>query len=129
MWHGLSIQILLSVLFVITLAILQYAGMSFANRFLSIKLTILFLAPQVIGFLINALSIYLRAFKKEPFMWIQIVNAGLVVLAVFIVLKNQMGLELFLYVLVFINWIIVLPLSLMLFKKKRVEFLTVGNTP
>ncbi len=118
-FQGFFIQILLSVLFVISISIINCYFPAFSNRLLKIHFVILLLFPQVAIFLISGLTLYLRAFKKEPLVWLQIINAILLILAIFFILTKGMGIEYFLYSINFIYWIIIFPLVIFKFIEER----------
>lgn len=120
--QGLFIQILLSGIFILGLFIINNYFEGFYNRFLDIKLSILFLGPQIVQFVITGLTLYLRAFKKEPLMWLQIINALLIVTSVGAILYNGLGLTVLFYTLNIISWFLLLPIALFVFKKKRMDF-------
>lgn len=118
--QGLVVQLILSGLFILGLFFVQSYLPSISKRFLSINLTILLLLPQIAQYIVGALAVYLRAHKEEPFMWLSVTNAILLIGAVFGVLSNNMGLKILFYCLNFIYWIIILPFAfkIYLFKKE-----------
>lgn len=121
--QGMIIHIIMAIFFVGALIIINHYNTTLAQRFLSVKLTILFLIPQAVQFLINGFTLYLRAFKKEPLMWLQVLNASLVLLSVFTILSSGLGLTTFFYAIIVINWLIVLPVTFYIFKIRRREFI------
>lgn len=122
--QGLSVQLLFSGLFILGLFFVQSFLPSVSKRFLSIDLTLLLLFPQVAQFIIGAMAVYLRAHKEEPFMWLSVINAALMIGAVFGVLSHNLGLKTLFYCLNFIYWIVILPYAFKIFFSMRKVYLT-----
>jgi O-antigen/teichoic acid export membrane protein len=123
MLQGLFIQTISSVIFVLCIIVVNRYFNDLSWRFLGLWDTVLFLLPQLAIFIITGLTLYLRAFKKEPLMWLQIFNAGLLVLAIGLILSAGFGLENFFYAVNIIYWIVILPAGWILFKRKRKDLI------
>lgn len=119
--QSVVIQLVLSVFLIIGIYFLQIYFISYSIRFLSIPDVILLIIPQFTQLLIIFYSVYLRAHKEEPLMWIILLQSILIILAVFFILRLY-DLRLFLYSLNIIYLFIALPLSYYVFKKKQTYY-------
>ena len=122
--QGFSVLIFLYMVFILALFFLKIYLPNIAVRFMDIKLTILFMIPQIAQYFIGILATYLRAHKEEPFMWVSVLMAFLLIGSVFGILSLKLGLEILFYVLIIIYWIIILPIALKIFFDKRKLYLT-----
>ena len=120
-FQGLFVQIFLFIILIFSLFVLNIFLPEIAKRFLDFRLTLLLIFPQIAYYIISSLAIYLRAHKQEPFVWISIVNALLMSLAVFVILKNYQMSSFFWSVNV-IYWIVILPFSYYVFALKKREY-------
>lgn len=118
--QSLSIQILFSSIVIIGFYIFSQKA-DFIDRFLSLEYVIALLLIQIPMQIVNCLAIYLRAFKKEPYVVYSILNAIIMVVASFIILP-YFGFDLMITFLVTIYWIGLLPYGLFVYKKKKKEF-------
>lgn len=116
------IQVILSIGFIIGLVLLKQLLPSVSIRFLDLKLILLLLLSQLSITIISSLAVYLRAHKEEPFVWISVLNALLMVFAVFIVLINY-KMNAFFWVINIVNWAILLPLSFYIFNRKKRNYI------
>jgi hypothetical protein len=123
-FQGLFVQLLFSVLFIFGLYFLHSVLPSVSNRFLSVDLTFLLLLPQIAQYIVGALAVYLRAHKEEPFMWLSVTNAALMICAVFGVLSHNLGLKVLFYCLNLIYWVVIIPLAFRIFSLKKKVYLS-----
>ena len=112
------VQIGLSIGFIGGLYFLEVFIPSYSIRFLTIPITILLLLSQLAQTLSGAMAIYLRSFKEEPFIYLSILNAVLMILAVFIVLK-KFGFTTYIITETAILCLIILPLAFFVYTKKN----------
>lgn len=114
---GLSL-LLMAVVFIIHTYFHKYA-----ERIPDVSIIILYILSQFIFIIINSFTLYLRAFKKEPLVWVQVLNALLLLSAIFFVLKVGCGLTPFLIAVNTFSWLIILPVAIYVFIKYRKLFL------
>ena len=76
--QALSVLITLSSLLVAATVFLRAGGSSYAQRILSPMALIFLLGRMLIDCTVYFLSVYLRAHKQEPLLWISLINAAVV---------------------------------------------------
>lgn len=119
--HSILIQIAISFILLAAFALMDRFEI-FDNRFLDLKYIFLLLLIQIPIQTANFLAIYLRAFKKEPFIFYSIINAILIVLSLYILLPEY-GFHYLILSITLIYWFILLPYAVILFVKKKKLFL------
>jgi O-antigen/teichoic acid export membrane protein len=119
--QSVIVQIIISVGFVICLALAEIIFPILETRFLNIYITIPLLLTQLALTIISSLAVFLRAHKEEPFVWISILNAILMIVAVFVILAKY-NLNVFFWTVNLFYWIIILPLSIWIFIIKKKEY-------
>tara|TARA_B110000259_G_scaffold131916_1_gene148818 strand:+ start:5459 stop:6790 length:1332 start_codon:yes stop_codon:yes gene_type:complete len=115
--QGISIQICFSILLMLGFVVLEYLNI-FEERFLSLKLISLLLLIQIPVQIINMLAIYLRAHKEEPYVILSLISALVIVLGLFLVLKNY-NLYFFLVYTAAAYYFFLLSYALIVFYKKK----------
>jgi O-antigen/teichoic acid export membrane protein len=123
MTNGVFIQILLSFVSMCLVYGLNYFWPLVGKRFISFNLLGCLLFSQIPQFFITALSLYLRAFKREPFMILLVLNALLMLLSIFLFLYLQHNFNFFIYSISVVNWAFVLMFGIIIFNKKKKEFI------
>jgi O-antigen/teichoic acid export membrane protein len=122
---GLLIQVLLSFFAIIFVFGLNYFFPAFGKRFLALPLIFWLLVSQIPQFFITGFSLYLRAFKKEPFMNLLVVNALLMVGSIYVLLYKQHSFNYFIYSISLVN-LIILFCGLLIYKNKKRIYLSIG---
>ncbi|WP_159474324.1 oligosaccharide flippase family protein [Dyadobacter sp. 3J3] len=112
--------ITLSILLVIIVSVMPATFLAkYATRIPDIEIIILYIFSQFSLLLLNSLTIYLRAFKKEPLMNIQVLSSILLLISIGFILKRGLGLYTFLLSVNLYSWAIVMPLAYFVFQKNR----------
>lgn len=112
--------IALSVILVIIISIMPVTFLAqYAKRIPEIEIIVLYILSQLSLLLLNSLMIYLRAFKKEPLMAVQVLSSILLLVTIGLTLKQGLGLLTFLLSVNLYSWAIVLPLAYFVFQKNR----------
>jgi len=119
---GLFIQIALSGLSVLGIIGLTYFFPEFGKRLLSLHLIIWLLISQIPQFFITAFSLYLRAFKREPFMILLVVNALSMVVSIYVLMYRLHDFKLFIYSMSVVN-IFILLFGIFIYINKRKQYL------
>lgn len=119
--QSIVIQLLLFLALIGGMMVMRIYLVKYADRFLDIHNTILLMLPQFTQLIIIFLSVYLRAHKEEPLMWITLIQSLMIFLAVVFILRI-FGLHSFFYVLNAIYLFFVLPFSYRIFTKKSAEY-------
>ena len=91
----------------------SYVGI---DRLLEDRLILLLITAEFAGLTIAILAKYLRAHKAEPFYILSVIFAMLIVLCIYKIIPNY-GLEYYFYAIIIINWLIMLPLSIIIFRR------------
>lgn len=115
--RALIIQLIFSLLFLIILFFIKKYT-PYENRFLDIYLTSMILLSQIAQSIINFTAIYLRSHKKEPFVWLSLLNAILMTGLIFFVLSKY-GLTMLFISINIMLWFIILPLAIIIYKKHK----------
>jgi O-antigen/teichoic acid export membrane protein len=116
---GFLVCITLNILFCAFLITGKYYYPSIIKRFTNIDVLILVSLTMVINYVIDAFTIFLRSFKKEPLLYIQIFRMFLILLNIlisFILLKS--GLFMFCLINFLTALFIILPIAFFRFKKE-----------
>lgn len=112
--------VLLSTLLVLIINLMQNTFLvKYVTRVPNINIIILYLCSQFFSIFINSFSLYLRAFKKEPLMAVQILNSLFLLISIVAILKEGLGLQTFLISVNLYSWIIILPLAYLVFYRNR----------
>lgn len=115
-----SVFIVLSIVLVLIVCVMPVTFLAkYANRIPDIQVIILYIFSQFSLVLLNSLTIYLRAFKKEPLMSVQVLSSILLLISIVLILKGGLGLHTFLLSVNLYSWAIVMPLAYFVFKKNR----------
>lgn len=120
---GLFIQVFLSCFTLFGIFILTRFLPSFAKRFLDMNLIFWLLISQIPAYFITGFSLYLRAFKKEPFMILLVINAITMVISIYFLLYREHAFNLFIYSIGFVNTLILL-FGLIIYMQKRKIYLS-----
>lgn len=114
------VYITLSVLMLIIISLSSNTFLNrYTNRLPDISIIILYICSQLLNIFINSLTLYLRAFKKEPLMIVQILNSIFLLFAIVLVLKAGFGIRTFLICVNLYSWCIIAPFSYYVFQKNR----------
>lgn len=117
-----SIVSILLVLFVSTvLFLLNILHFNLSERFLPLWLSLALFMTIPINIIINTLATYLRCHKKEPFLHAALVVGLLSGLSTYIFAKNY-GVTYVVIGYVLVVYVVSLPLSLFIFKTKRLQY-------
>ena len=111
------IFILLNIIFIFFLYILNYYNY-YNTRFLSLKLGLLLCFSQIPNLIIGLLSFYLRSHKLEPYYLLSALSALIIIFFIFIVLPKY-GLEVFYYSIIFSQFFITMPISILIYRNYK----------
>ncbi len=99
----------------------------YQDRFLAFPLILLFFTLQIPMVTITSMAVYLRSHKAEPYYWLSVFNAILIVLAIVVILPKYSLFGLLVSINI-INWAIILPLAaIIFFKFKRSYYIIESN--
>ncbi len=113
--YSISVFVMLNLIFVSIIYLLSLYNISYSERFLNLEFTILLILTNLIGLIVTLFSTYLRCFKKEPFLFIYLINGLFVFGTLYYLLENLKDLKLFLYLVLLFNILVLLPFSLFTF--------------
>lgn len=123
--HSLKLAVIvhvcLSLCFALALVILHSFFPGIASRFLSLELSLVLVVSQLAQTIINCLAVYLRSFKKEPFVFLSALNAVLMIAAVFLVMKH-FGFVVFMLAQGTMLVALILPLSVLIYRKFKKSY-------
>ncbi|WP_200980069.1 lipopolysaccharide biosynthesis protein [Echinicola sp. 20G] len=122
--QSFMIQILFSLFIVLGLYVLSFWS-EIGYRFLSLKYIVVLLLIQIPMQIVNCFAIYLRAFKKEPFVIYSLVNAFSMLIASFLILP-EFGFNGMLIFLLLVYWLGLLPYATFIFTSKKAEFVNLN---
>ncbi|WP_149242268.1 oligosaccharide flippase family protein [Dyadobacter sp. 32] len=110
----------LSIVLLVAISVMPFTFLSqYAARLPDTNIIILYIFSQFFLILFNSLTLYLRAFKKEPLMGVQVLSSILLLLSVGFILKGGLGLHTFMFSVNLYTWVIVMPLAYFVFQKNR----------
>lgn len=119
--QSVIIQFILFIILILGMVFLSNYLPRYSERFLDIKNTILLMLPQFTQLIIIFLSVYLRAHKEEPLMWVTLIQSILIFISVIFIFRLY-NLEAFLFSLNIIYFAFVLPFSYYIFKQKVKQY-------
>lgn len=123
---GFYIFLSISIIFLLTIYLFDVYNF-YSERFLPLSLTFLMVALEVSIVVIAFLAKYLRAHKAEPYYFISILMGVLFFLVISLLRLEEFGIINVMLILNAISWLVILPLSIYIFKKfkenyyKRIE--------
>lgn len=94
---------------------------NYAGRLLEGRLILLLITAEFAALAIAIMAKYLRAHKAEPFYMLSVLSALLITLCIFKIIPTY-GLEYYFYAINVINWLIMLPLSIIIFRRFVYKF-------
>ncbi|WP_316796883.1 hypothetical protein [Pedobacter agri] len=124
--QSVIIQLILFVFLIAGMKLLNIYQPKYVERFLDIKNTILLMLPQFTQLSVIFISVYLRAHKEEPLMWITLIQSILILISVIFIFR-LLDLQAFLLSLNIIYLAFVLPFSYYIFRKKVTQYKTVTH--
>lgn len=123
LFRAISVFLILSTLFILFLVAGWYFYPEISNRFLEIKVFVLLLLIQFLNFIMDAFTIFLRSFKKDPLMILQIVKTFIILVTIyFSLIFCKKSLNFYFVTLLMFSFFVFFPISLFVFKKELKSF-------
>lgn len=113
---------LMSILFLLFVYSLEKFDYLYKNRFLDINKTFILLICNLIALITTSFSTYLRAFKKEPFVTYNLLNAIITVYLLYSFLVINKNLNAFLNYMLMFNIFFMLPIGAIIFFKYKKQY-------